>query len=69
MTTLKSFIERFKLLCDLDVALIDKLQDHEDRLSALEKSHEKNKQLTTGNSQRIGEITLLLGHHGLVSKK
>ena len=69
MTTLKSFIERFKLLCDLDVALIDKLQDHEDRLSALEKSHEKNRQLTQGNSQRIGEITLLLGHHGLVSKK
>lgn len=69
MTALKSFVERFKLLCDLDVALIDKLQDHEDRLYALEKSHEKNCKLTQGNSQRIGEITLLLGHHGLVNKK
>lgn len=69
MTTLKSFVERFKLLCDLDVALIDKLQDHEDRLSALEKSHEKNRQLTQGNSQRIGEITLLLGQYGLVNNK
>lgn len=69
MTTLKSFVERFKLLCDLDVALIDKLQDHEDRLSKLEQSHGKNKQLTTGNSQRIGEIQLLLAHNGLAGKK
>lgn len=69
MTTLKSFIERFKLLCDLDVALIDKLQDHEDRLSKLEQSHDKNCKLTQGNSQRIGEITLLLAHNGLTGKK
>lgn len=61
MQVLKSFVERLKLLSDLDIAMVDKLQDLDDRLSGLEKSHEKLKKLTDGNCSRIGEIHLLLG--------
>lgn len=61
MQVLKSFVDRLKLLADLDVAMIEKLQDLDDRLSGLEKSHEKTRKLTDANGSRIGEIQLLLG--------
>lgn len=61
MQVLKGFVDRLKLLCDVDVAMVDKLQDLENRLSKLEVSHDKVKKLTDGNCSRIGEIHLLLG--------
>lgn len=61
MQVIKSFVDRLKLLCDLDVAMIDKLQDLDDRLSKLEQSHDKTRKLTDANGSRIGEIQLLLG--------
>ena len=61
MTVLKSFVDRLKLLCDLDVAMIDKLQDLDDRLSKLEEDHAKTRKLIDANGSRIGEIQLLLG--------
>lgn len=61
MQVLKSFVDRLKLLSDLDIAMVDKLQELDDRLSQLETSHEKNKKLTAANGARIGEIHLLLG--------
>lgn len=61
MQVLKSFVDRLKLLSDLDVAMVDKLQDLDDRLSGLEKSHDKTRKLTDANGARIGEIQMLLG--------
>ena len=61
MQVLKGFVDRLKLLCDVDVAMVDKLQDLENRLSKLEESHDKVKKLTDGNCSRSGEIHLLLG--------
>lgn len=61
MQVLKSFVDRLKLLSDLDVAMVDMLQELDNRLSSLEKSHDKTKKLTDANCARIGEIHLLLG--------
>lgn len=61
MQVLKSFVDRLKLLSDLDIAMVDKLQDLDDRLSKLEETHKKTRTLTDANCSRIGEIQLLLG--------
>lgn len=61
MQIIKSFVDRLKLLCDLDVAMVDKLQDLDNRLSKLEESHVKTRKLTDANGARIGEIHVLLG--------
>lgn len=61
MQVLKSLVDRLKLLSDLDIAMVDKLQNLEDRLSKLEESHVKTRKLTDANGARIGEIHVLLG--------
>lgn len=61
MEALHSFVARLKLLSDLDLAIVDKLQDLDDRLGSLEKSHDKNKKQVQGNSTRLAEIQLMLG--------
>lgn len=61
MQVLKSFVDRLKLLSDLDIVMVDKLQDLDNRLSGLEESHQKTRKLTDANCSRIGEIQLLLG--------
>lgn len=61
MQVLKSFVDRLKLLSDLDIAMVDKLQDLDDRLSKLEESHDKTRKRADANGSRIGEIQILLG--------
>lgn len=61
MQVLKDFVGRLKLLCDIDTAMIDKLQDLDDRLSSLEQSHDKTKKMASANCSRLAEIQNVLG--------
>lgn len=61
MQVLKDFVGRLKLLCDIDIAMIDKLQDLDDRLSKVEESHDKTKKMASANCTRLAEIHDLLG--------
>lgn len=61
MQVLKDFVGRLKLLCDIDIAMIDKLQDLDDRLSKLEQSHDKTKEMSSANCRRLAEIQQVLG--------
>ena len=61
MQVLKDFVGRLKLLCDIDTAMIDKLQDLDDRLATLEQSHEKTRKMSSANCSRLAEIQQLLG--------
>lgn len=61
MQVLKDFVGRLKLLCDIDTAMIDKLQDLDDRLSTLEQSHDKIRKMSSANCSRLAEIQQLLG--------
>lgn len=60
---LKEAVRAFKLFSNLELAMADILEDHEKRLSALEESHAKQKDLHTALHTRVIEQETILGDH------
>lgn len=61
MTGLRELVGRLKLLADIDIALVDLLQDHSDRIEALEALCKRQQGLIDGHAGKIFKIQELLG--------
>lgn len=58
---LRDLVGKLKLLSDIDIATVELLQDHDDRISKLEDQVKKHQGLIDGHSGRLFQIEQILG--------
>lgn len=57
----RDLVGKLKLLSDIDIAMVDLLQDHGDRIAKLEEQNKRQQGLIDGHASKLFQIQELLG--------
>lgn len=61
MKLLRELAGKLKLFCDLELAIVEKLEEHDQRLYKLEEDYKRMRGSTDSHAQSIHELRLILG--------